>query len=98
MTDVIDLLNRLSASFEEVRSYVLGLKKSELQNFKETWVDGQEVMQTLHVSKRTLQSLRDSGVLPYSRINGKFYYKVSDLENLLTSNYSKLNSKGHGNK
>ena len=98
MTDVIDLLNRLSASFEEVRSYVLGLKKSELQNFKETWVDGQEVMQTLHVSKRTLQSLRDSGVLPYSRINGKFYYKVADIENLLESNYSQSKPTDNGNK
>jgi hypothetical protein len=98
MTDVIDLLNRLSTSFEDVRSYILGLKKSQLQNFKETWVDGQEVMQTLHISKRTLQSLRDSGVLPFSRINGKFYYKVSDLKNLLISNYSKSKSEGHGNK
>ena len=98
MTDVIDLLTQLANSFEDVRNYILALKKSELQSFKETWVDGQEVMQSIHVSKRTLQSLRDSGMLPYSRINGKFYYKISDLVNLLNSNYSQPKSAGHGNK
>jgi Helix-turn-helix domain len=98
MTDVVTMLVQLSNSFEDVRNYVMALKKSELQTFKETWVDGQEVMQTLHISKRTLQSLRDSGTLPYSRINGKFYYKIADLGNLLESNYAKSNSTGHGNK
>ncbi len=58
----------------------------------------QDVMQTLHISKRNLQSLRDSKVLPYSRINGKFYYKVSDLENLLQSNYSQSKNAAHGTK
>jgi len=93
MTEVIELLRQLSISMTEVRNYIMVIKKPELQNFKDTWVDGQEVMQTLHISKRTLQSLRDSGVLPFSRINGKFYYKVSDLQNLLHSNYSGHESK-----
>lgn len=93
MTEVIELLRQLSISMTEVRTYIMALKKPELQNFKDTWVDGQGVMQTLHISKRTLQSLRDSGVLPFSRINGKFYYKVSDLQNLLNSNYSGHESK-----
>ena len=98
MTDIITMLVQLSHSFEEVRTYVLALKKSELQDFKETWIDGQDVMQTLYISKRTLQSLRDSGHLPYSRINGKFYYKVSDIKNLLDLNYSHLKSIEDGNK
>jgi hypothetical protein len=98
MTEVIELLRQLSISMTEVRTYIMALKNTELQSFRESWIDGQEVMQTLHISKRTLQSLRDSGVLPFSRINGKFYYKVSDLKNLLISNYSKSKSEGHGNK
>lgn len=93
MTEVIELLRQLSISMTEVRTYIMALKNTELQSFRESWVDGQEVMQTLHISKRTLQSLRDSGMLPFSRINGKFYYKVSDLQNLLNSNYSVHESK-----
>ena len=98
MTEVINLLMQLTRDFEVIRAYVFALKKSKLNNFKETWIDGQDVMHTMHISKRTLQSLRDNGTLPYSRINGKFYYKVADIENLLESNYSQSKTTGNGNK
>ena len=94
----MNLLMQLTRDFEVIRAYVLALKKSKLDNFKETWIDGQDVMHTMHISKRTLQSLRDNGTLPYSRINGKFYYKVADIENLLESNYSQPKPTDHGNK
>ncbi|MEJ7830954.1 MAG: helix-turn-helix domain-containing protein [Segetibacter sp.] len=98
MNEVLTILMQLSQDFEVIRAYILALKKSRMEIFKETWIDGQDVMQTLHISKRNLQSLRDSKVLPYSRINGKFYYKVSDLENLLQSNYSQSKNAAHGTK
>ena len=98
MTEVINLLMQLTRDFEVIRAYVLALKKSKLDNFKETWIDGQDVMHTMHISKRTLQSLRDNCTLPYSRINGKFYYKVADIEDLLESNYSQSKPTDHGNK
>ena len=94
----MNLLMQLTRDFEVIRAYVLALKKSKLDNFKETWIDGQDVMHTMHISKRTLQSLRDNGTLPYSRINGKFYYKVADIENLLEYNYSQSKPTDHGNK
>ena len=52
------------------------------------WMDNQEVMFALHVSLRTLQTLRSNGTLPYSRINNKIYYRRSDIEKLLNNNYS----------
>jgi len=52
------------------------------------WLDNQDIMQILHISPRTLQTFRSNGTLPFSRIKGKFYYKVSDLEALLENNYS----------
>ena len=98
MTEVMNLLMQLTRDFEVIRAYVLALKKSKLDNFKETWIDGQDVMHTMHISKRTLQTLRDYSTLPYSRINGKFYYKVADIENLLESNYSQSKPTENGNK
>ena len=98
MTEILNLLMQLTRDFEVVRAYVLALKKSKLDNFKETWIDGQDVMHTMHISKRTLQTLRDNGTLPFSRINGKFYYKVADIENLLESNYSQSKPTDNGNK
>lgn len=86
-----ELLNiaNLTQDVREIRETLRYLSMSSLNQLKDEWVDGQVVMQTLHISQRTLQSLRDNGTLPYSRINGKFYYKVSDIRELLESNYSK---------
>jgi hypothetical protein len=98
MTEVLNLLLQVSQELKVISSYILELRKSRLDNFKETWIDGQDVMQTMHISKRTLQSLRDSGTLPFSRINGKFYYKVFDIEAMLDTNYEPSKPKGNGSK
>ena len=47
------------------------------------WLDNQEVCMILNISKRTLQTYRDNGTLPYSQINHKVYYKPEDVERLL---------------
>ena len=51
------------------------------------WIDNQVVMQALHISCRTLQTLRSNGTLPYSRINNKIYYRRQDIERILNDNY-----------
>jgi len=53
----------------------------------EDWVDGQIVMQTLHISPRTLQTLRSNGTLPFSRIGNKLYYRKSDILKILSNNF-----------
>ena len=98
MNEVLIMLTQLSQDFAVIKAFILALTKSKLDKFKETWVDGQVVMQTMHISKRTLQTLRDNGTLPFSRINGKFYYKVSDIENLLETNYFTSKPAAHGTK
>ncbi len=52
---------------------------------EEIWIDKQEIMMRLHISNRTLQTWRSKGILPFSRIRKKIYYKESDLINLLNS-------------
>ena len=98
MNDAMDILMQILQDFEVIKAYILALTKSNLERFKDTWIDGQVVMQILHISKRNLQSLRDSGTLPHSRINGKFYYKVSDIEQLLENNYTNSKSSAHDTK
>ena len=88
MTEVIELILRLTDDIRLIKAYLQTIRKSKVELFRESWIDGQDVMQALHISKRTLQTLRDSRVLPYSRINGKFYYKVDDIEALLESKYN----------
>ena len=52
------------------------------------WLDGQDVMLLLHISPRTLQTLRSNGTLPYSRINNKIYYLRQDIQKILADNYT----------
>jgi len=61
----------------------------------EDWIDGQIVMQVLHISPRTLQTLRTNGTLPYSRIGNKLYYRKQDIIKILTDNYKMYKLKGN---
>ena len=88
MNEIIQPLLTLINDIKEVKACLHTQKQTHAEKFKESWIDGQDVILALNISKRTLQSLRDKGILPYSRINGKFYYKVSDMEALLENNYS----------
>ena len=51
---------------------------------KEQWLGNDDVCSLLQISPRTLQSYRDNGTLPYSQIGRKCYYKVSDIEDLIS--------------
>lgn len=59
--------------------------------FLEDWIDGQDVMRTLHISQRTLQTLRSNGTIPYTKIGNKIWYLRQDIERVLRSNYVMFN-------
>ena len=60
----------------------------------EVWLDIQEACQLLKISKRTLQAYRDNGILAFSQIGGKIYFRASDIESHLNRHYVKaFNSK-----
>jgi len=70
-------------------------KKSEATSSQEVapnsqvkWLDAQDVMALLHISKRSLQTLRTNGTLPFSPINNKFFYKLEDVERVLRDHYA----------
>lgn len=49
----------------------------------ENWLDNKQVCELLKISSRTLQTYRDTGVLPYSQIGCKYYCKVTDIEQFI---------------
>lgn len=77
-----------SKEWKEAMAEIQSLKKTKAEQFKEEWMDGQEVTLALHISHRTLQTLRCNGQLPFSRVHQKLYYKTSDVKTLLENNYS----------
>ncbi|WP_425658477.1 helix-turn-helix domain-containing protein [Tenacibaculum ascidiaceicola] len=59
------------------------------KNPKDVFVDNQEFLQLMNISKRTAQTWRDEGVVSFSQIGSKIYYRMSDVEKLLEKNYNK---------
>ena len=51
------------------------------------WLDNQDVCQILNINKRTLQTYRENGMLPYNRIRHKIFYRPADVEKLLQSSH-----------
>ena len=49
----------------------------------EDLLDNQDMLQLLKISHRTLQRFRSSGKLPYFKMNGKIYYKLSDANRFI---------------
>lgn len=56
---------------------------------KETFLDNQEFLLLLKISKRTAQTWRDEGKISFSQVGNKIYYKLSDVEKLMQENYNK---------
>jgi len=56
---------------------------------KETFLDNQEFLLLMKVSKRTAQSWRDDGKISFSQVGNKIYYKLSDVEKLMQEHYNK---------
>jgi len=56
------------------------------------YLDNSEVLRMLKISSRCLQTWRDEGKIPFTRISRKIYYRLCDIEEILKANYN------HGNK
>ena len=63
------------------------LKKIQYNN--DVFLDNQEFLQVMNISKRTAQSWRDEGIISFSQVGSKIYYRFSDIEELLNKNYKK---------
>ena len=80
--------------FAETEHPLLTEKLSD-DTLLEDWLDNQDVMQALHISPRTLQTLRTNGILPFSRIGNKIYYRRQDILKILSDNYTMHKIKGY---
>ncbi len=54
----------------------------------EGWIDNHDVMKLLHISQRTLQTLRSNNTIKFSKFGNKIYYRRQDIQNILAENYT----------
>lgn len=93
-----DIITKDSEEFKELTGWIKRTgKKLEAAAARirptiadEHYLSGDEVCRMLHVSKRTLQTLRDEKAIPYTSITsvgGKLLYPESGLYEVLKKNY-----------
>jgi len=82
-------LNRIFDEIDSLRQELKTEKAKTRKKLSEIWFDNQEVMELLKISPRTLQNMRDTKAIAYSKVGGKIYYKASDVEKILNENYHK---------
>jgi hypothetical protein len=72
----------------EIRSL---LKEQSGQPSKK-WLKSKDVRKILGISPGTLQTLRNKGTLPFTRVGGVIYHDADDINELLESNKRSMNT------
>lgn len=96
MNELFSLLLHLSQELKTIKAYLEVIRKTRMEILNESWMDGNDVARVLKISKRTLLTFRNNGTLSYSRLNGKIYYKLEDIQNLLENNYTNAKTTNNG--
>ncbi len=78
-----DQFDFINAHLEQIKSYLSNKQKDP----KDEFLDNQEFLQLMNISKRTAQTWRDEGIISFSQIGSKIYYRMSDVQTLLDKNY-----------
>ena len=82
------VLDELKVRIETLKTKVDSLYKGS-GIAPQVWIDNQQACLRLSASKRTLQNLRDSGLLPFTKMGAKVYYKPADIEKMLLLGYKR---------
>lgn len=90
LTKTNNKVANLHSLLENVKSKI----EKTFSNYKplfngERYLTDCQLSKKLNISRRTLQTYRDKGLLSYIPLEGKILYKESDIENLLEKNYLK---------
>ena len=77
-------LDRMKNELKELLEMTERATRKYTPIFKEEkWLDNQEVCLIMNITKRTLQTYKSKNLLPYSKLNRKNYFKLSDAQALL---------------
>lgn len=79
-----DQYNEIITRIDELKTEIKGTSKSSGNEF----VDNVDFIKLMNISKRTAQAWRDEGKISFSQVGGKIYYKMSDVQEMLNSNYN----------
>lgn len=75
----------LSQFKKQLLEELLAVLKSQAGIVPKKWMKSHEVRRLLKISPGTLQSLKASGVMPYTKMGGVHFYDNEDIQKILES-------------
>ena len=97
---IMEIISMDSRVFDNIVHRVMAIEQKAMELCRKQedlalkdWLDNQEVCQILSISPRTLQTYRDKGIISFSCIRQKIYYRPEDVERVLRSSYHKTHGK-----
>ncbi|WP_372745283.1 DNA-binding protein [Lutibacter sp.] len=63
------------------------LNKIQKNVFNSEIIDNADFIQLMQISSSTAKNWRNKGIIPYSQIENKIYYKIEDIQIMLDIHY-----------
>ena len=98
---IMEIVNIEAGAFMEMNNILFKMEK-QLKGLTPScsdlneWLDNQDVCILMNISDRKLLSLRQKGLIPFSRIDRKVYYKKEDILNYMRRNLKAYTNNGNG--
>lgn len=87
---VMEIITMESSAYKElvekidrIAGYVRESERTKKKDIPEVWLNREQVMWLLGISRRTLQRLRDSKRIEYAIFRGACRYRLSEVERLI---------------
>ncbi len=85
-------MKQLISGIKSLMNRVRSIAQSHRPLFEgEIYLTGREVCERLFLSPRTLQDYRDKNIILYTQIAGEIFYRLSDINRILSENYKSTN-------
>jgi len=81
------LLERVFAKLEQADKKIDRLLNHQACLNGDELLDNQDLIGMLKVSHRTLQRYRSQGKLPYCNLNGKSFYRLTDVQKFINDQF-----------
>jgi hypothetical protein len=81
--------------FSQIKEDIESIKQALFspQFVVRNWTDQDVICDILKVTPRTLSTYREKGSIPFSKIGGRYYYRLSDIEQYLDQHVVKTGAK-----
>ena len=77
-------LKEIKEKLDIITKKINKLQSNKLDN---VIIDNADFLQLMNISNSTAKNWRNKGIIAYSQIESKFYYKVADIQMLLDLHY-----------